>query len=85
MIEAQLKTLGPPLIAHEKISIVAVATSPSGFLNRAWHHINEIWVAMLSLLILFASSVLDEKAARRNGCCCNIHPILEVLGFDSLK
>lgn len=63
VIEAQLKTLGP-LTAHEKISIAAVAILLVGFLTQSWHHINGAWVAMLSFLILFGSSVLDEKAMR---------------------
>lgn len=36
----------------------------AGFLTQPWHHINEAWVAMLCFLILFASSVLDEKTVR---------------------
>lgn len=35
-----------------------------GFLTQPWHHINAAWVAMLSFSILFAVSVLDEKAVR---------------------
>jgi len=63
VIEAQLKTLGP-LTTHEKISIITVIVSLLGFLTQPWHHINGAWVAMLCFLILFASSVLDEKAVR---------------------
>jgi branched-chain amino acid transport system substrate-binding protein len=63
VIEAQLKTLGP-LTAHEKISIITVIVSLLGFLTQSWHHINGAWVAMLSFLILFAGSVLDEKTVR---------------------
>lgn len=63
VIEAQLKTLGP-LTVEEKISLGTVVVSLLGFLTQPWHHINVAWVAMLSFLILFGSSVLDEKAVR---------------------
>jgi len=63
VIEAQLKTLGP-LTSQEKISIVTVVISLLGFITQSWHRINVAWVAMLSFLILFASSVLDEKSVR---------------------
>ena len=63
VIETQLKTLGP-LTAEEKICLVTVVVSLIGFLTQPWHHINIAWVAMLSFLILFASSVLDEKSVR---------------------
>lgn len=63
VIEMQLKTLGP-LTIHEKISLATVVISLTGFLTQSWHQINVAWVAMVSFLILFASSVLDEKAVR---------------------
>ena len=63
VIETQLETLGP-LTAEEKICLVTVVVSLMGFLTQPWHHINTAWVAMLSFLILFASSVLDEKSVR---------------------
>lgn len=61
--EAQLKTLGP-MTTHEKISLTTVVVSLAGFLTQPWHQIDVAWVAMLSFLILFASSVLNEKAVR---------------------
>jgi di/tricarboxylate transporter len=63
VIETQLKTLGP-LTVEEKICLATVVVSLMGFLTQPWHHINIAWVAMLSFLILFASSVLDEKSVR---------------------
>jgi branched-chain amino acid transport system substrate-binding protein len=63
VIEAQLRTLGP-LTVNEKISLGTVVISLLGFLTQPWHHINVAWVAMLSFLILFGSSVLDEKSVR---------------------
>jgi len=63
VIEAQLKTLGP-LTAHEKISLATIFICLIGFLTQPWHHINVAWVAMLSFLILFAGSVLEEKTVR---------------------
>jgi len=63
VIEAQLRTLGP-LTVDEKISLGTVAVSLLGFLTQPWHGINVAWVAMLSFLILLASSVLDEKSVR---------------------
>jgi branched-chain amino acid transport system substrate-binding protein len=61
--EAQLKTLGP-MTTQEKISLATVVVSLAGFMTQPWHKIDVAWVAMLSFLILFASSVLDEKAVR---------------------
>ena len=63
VIETQLRTLGP-LTVEEKISLATVVVSLMGFLTQPWHHINVAWVAMLSFLILFAGSVLDEKSVR---------------------
>jgi branched-chain amino acid transport system substrate-binding protein len=63
VVETQLKTLGP-LTVEEKICLATVVVSLMGFLTQSWHHINIAWVAMLSFLILFASSVLDEKSVR---------------------
>ncbi|MEO0248398.1 MAG: SLC13 family permease [candidate division WOR-3 bacterium] len=62
---AQLRTLGP-LTTDEKVCILAVATSLVGFLTQSWHHIDGAWVAMLSFLILFGASVLDQNAVRTN-------------------
>ncbi len=63
VIQAQLQTLGP-LSNQEKISIVTVLFFITAFLTQSWHHIDGAWVAMLSFMILFVSSVLDEKAVR---------------------
>ncbi len=63
VIQTQLQTLGP-LSAKEKISVVTVVIFIAAFLTQPWHHIDGAWVAMLSFLILFVSSVLDEKAVR---------------------
>lgn len=63
VIETQLKTLGP-LSVEEKICLFTVVVSLIGFVTQPWHHIDIAWVAMLSFLILFASSVLDEKSVR---------------------
>jgi di/tricarboxylate transporter len=60
---AQLRTLGP-LTVDEKVCIIAVATSLLGFLTQSWHHIDGAWVAMLSFLILFGASVLDQNSVR---------------------
>ena len=62
---AQLRTLGP-LTMDEKVCILAVATSLVGFLTQSWHHIDGAWVAMLSFLILFGASVLDQNSVRTN-------------------
>jgi di/tricarboxylate transporter len=63
VIEAQLRTLGP-LTLSEKISLATVTFSILGFLTQPWHHVNGAWIAILSFLILFVSSVLDEKSIR---------------------
>ena len=63
VIQTQLHTLGP-LSTQEKISVATVVIFITAFLTQPWHHIDGAWVAMLSFLILFVSSVLDEKAVR---------------------
>ncbi len=61
--DAQLRTLGP-LTMEEKVCLLAVLTSLAGFLTQSWHHIDGAWIAMLCLLILFATSVLDQSTLR---------------------
>jgi branched-chain amino acid transport system substrate-binding protein len=63
VIDAQLKTLGP-MTSHEKISLLTVVVTLTGFVTQPWHGINGAWVAMLGFFILFGCSVLDEKAVR---------------------
>jgi di/tricarboxylate transporter len=63
VIDAQLKTLGS-MTSHEKISLLTVVVTLTGFLTQPWHGINGAWVAMLGFFILFGCSVLDEKAVR---------------------
>jgi anion transporter len=65
VIEAQLKTLGE-MTRHEKISLWVVNLSLLGFVTEPLHGINGAWVAMVSFLILFVTSVLDEGAVRRD-------------------
>jgi di/tricarboxylate transporter len=61
--DLQLSVLGP-LTKEEKISLLAVAITLGGFLTQSWHHVDGAWVTLLSLLILFATSVLDENTLR---------------------
>ena len=63
VIEAQLRTLGP-LTSDEGISLMVVVLCLVGFISQPWFHFEIAWVAMLCFLILFATSVLDEKAVR---------------------
>src|SRR5512139_608854 len=57
VIQIQLQTLGP-LSPQEKISVVTVVIFITAFLTQPWHHIDGAWVALLSFLTLFVSSVL---------------------------
>lgn len=63
VIEAQIKVLGP-LSMQERISLATAVFFIMAFLTQPWHHVDGAWVAMLAFLILFAASVLDEKAVR---------------------
>ena len=65
VIEAQLKTLGK-MTRDEKISLWVVNLSLLGFVTEPLHGINSAWVAMMSFLTLFVTSVLDEGAVRRD-------------------
>jgi di/tricarboxylate transporter/CRP-like cAMP-binding protein len=61
--DAQLRTLGP-LTVEEKVCLLTVLASLAGFLTQSWHHIDGAWIAMFCLLILFATSVLDQGTLR---------------------
>ena len=63
VIETQLKTLGP-VTREEIVSIATILVCLAGFLTEPWHHINGSWIALVAFLILFGSSVLDEKSVR---------------------
>ncbi|KAF0221778.1 MAG: ABC-type branched-chain amino acid transport system periplasmic [Geobacteraceae bacterium] len=65
VIEAQLKALGK-MTRKEKISLWVVVFSLLGFVTEPLHGINGAWVAMVSFLLLFVTSVLDEGAVRRD-------------------
>ena len=61
--DVQLRALGP-LTMEEKVCLLAVAISLGGFLTQSWHHIDGAWITLLSLLVLLATSVLDEQTLR---------------------
>ncbi len=65
IIEAQIKTLGP-ITFQEKISLITVIFSILAFVTEPWHHIKGAWIALFSFLVLFGSSVLDERAVRQD-------------------
>ncbi len=81
--DAQLRVLGP-LTREEKICLLAVAISLGGFLTQSWHHIDGAWVTLLSLLILFATSVLDEQTLRSRIDWAFLISLGALLGFGNV-
>jgi len=83
VVEAQLRTLGP-VSRDEKVCLVAVIISLGGFLTQSWHHVDGAWIAMSSLLILFASSVLDDRTLRANIDWAFIISLGALIGFGNV-
>jgi di/tricarboxylate transporter/CRP-like cAMP-binding protein len=63
--DVQLNVLGP-VSTDEKVCIFAVTLTLAGFLTQSWHHIDGAWIALTSIVILLATSVLDDKTMRSN-------------------
>ena len=83
VIQTQLRTLGK-LSVPEKISVVTVVIFITAFLTQPWHHIDGAWVAVLSFLILFVTSVLDEKAARADIDWIFLISFGAIIGFGNI-
>ena len=81
--DAQLRTLGP-LTMEEKVCLLAVFTSLAGFLTQSWHHVDGAWIAMVSLLILFATSVLDQNTLRTSVDWAFLISLGALIGFGNV-
>ncbi len=81
--DAQLRTLGP-MTVEEKVCLLAVFTSLAGFLTQSWHHIDGAWIAMLCLLILFATSVLDQTTLRSSIDWAFLISLGALIGFSNV-
>jgi branched-chain amino acid transport system substrate-binding protein len=81
--DTQLRTLGP-VTMEEKVCLLAVFTSLAGFLTQSWHHIDGAWIAMLSLLILFATSVLDQNTFRTSIDWAFVISLGALIGFGNV-
>jgi di/tricarboxylate transporter len=81
--DAQLRTLGP-LTMEEKVCLLAVFTSLAGFLTQSWHHVDGAWIAMVSLLILFATSVLDQNTLRTSVDWAFLISLGALIGFGAV-
>jgi DASS family divalent anion:Na+ symporter len=81
--DAQLRTLGP-LTMEEKVCLLTVLTSLAGFLTQSWHHIDGAWIAMLCLLILFATSVLDQGTLRTSIDWAFLISLGALIGFGNV-
>src|SRR5208337_1107677 len=81
--DAQLRTLGP-LTTEEKVCLLVVFTSLAGFLTQSWHHIDGAWIAMLCLLILFATSVLDQTTLRTSIDWAFLISLGALIGFGNV-
>jgi di/tricarboxylate transporter len=83
VINAQLRTLGP-LSRDEKVCLAAVTISLAGFLTQSWHHVDAAWIVLSSLLILFGTSVLDDKTIRANIDWAFILSLGALIGFGGV-
>ncbi len=83
VVEVQLRTLGP-LSRDEKVCLLAVIVSLAGFLTQSWHHVDGAWIAMSSLLILFATSVLDDKTIRESIDWAFLISLGALIGFGNV-
>ncbi len=83
VIQTQIRILGP-LSAPEKISLVTVVIFVTAFLTQPLHHIDGAWIAVLCFLILFVSSVLDEKAARADIDWIFLISFGAIIGFGNI-
>ncbi len=81
--DAQLRALGP-MTVEEKVCILAVLTSLAGFLTQSWHHIDGAWIAMLSLLVLIGTSVLDQNTLRSNIDWAFVISLGALIGFGNI-
>ena len=81
--ETQLRALGPVTL-EEKVCLLAVLVSLAGFLTQSWHHVDGAWIAMLSLLILFAASVLDQNTLRSSIDWAFVISLGALIGFGNV-
>jgi di/tricarboxylate transporter len=82
--DAQLRALGP-LTTEEKVCLLTVLTSFAGFLTQSWHHVDGAWIAMLCLLILFATSVLDQNTLRTAVDWTFLISLGALIGFEKVS
>jgi anion transporter len=83
LVNTQLRILGP-FTAEEKFCLIAVIISLAGFLTQSWHHVDGAWIALASLLILFATSVLDETTIRTGIDWPFLISLGALIGFSSI-
>jgi anion transporter len=83
VVNTQLRVLGP-FTSEEKYCLIAVITSLAGFLTQSWHHVDGAWIALASLLILFATSVLDEGTIRTGIDWPFLISLGALIGFSSI-
>jgi di/tricarboxylate transporter/CRP-like cAMP-binding protein len=81
--DTQLRTLGP-VTMEEKVCLLAVLISLAGFLTQSWHNIDGAWIAMLSLLILFAFEVLDQNTLRSSIDWAFVISLGALIGFGNV-
>jgi di/tricarboxylate transporter len=81
--DIQLKTLGP-LSKDEKVCLLAIVITLTGFLTQSWHHIDGAWIALASIVILLATSVLDDKTLRSNIDWAFLLSLGALIGFGNV-
>ncbi len=64
-IERKLKDLGP-FTNGERICLFVLVSALAGWISRPLHGIDEDWIALMAMLILLITGVLDKNGLRNN-------------------
>lgn len=82
-IKKQLYILGP-MSLQEIISLGIVLFYLLAVLTQSWHHIDNAWMAMVAFLLLFTTSVIDEKTVRKDIDWNQLISIGALIGFGAI-
>ena len=91
LIDTQIEALGPPSRA-EIINALVVFGAMLGWISAPYHSVDVAWVAMLGLLLLLATNLLDRTAFRSGinwdflfylGAVLSLTSVVRQLGIDT--
>jgi DASS family divalent anion:Na+ symporter len=91
LIDTQIEALGP-LSRAETINALVVSGAMLGWISAPYHSVDVAWVAMLGLLLLLATNLLDRTAFRSGinwdflfylGAVLSLTSVVRQLGIDT--